>query len=255
MAKQESLKTHNSVDDFLKCFLVCDKLEKNFNFGSYFPTEERYQFRHPNDHQKFWELYCQLVSGKSGGQLGISEKTEDIMPLIVDFFILNKLENSLLFGLISCVQTVLLQQLMISDSKLELLCYVLKSEPMLFGPPERKLLGSIDVYDLRLQFPFCRISVKESYGKLIAELQKLINENFESELANNIKLFQDTLIKPVILYGSVDHPNMKVRKIVGIYGTIERDHIDGLVEPSTFDISEVSRPERHQEVIGGNIKN
>ncbi len=167
-------------------------------------------------------------------------------------------DSRFMLTLISCFQQVLLETLQISDSKLELVCCVLESHASWIETniDESRILCR----SIRLQFPFCRIETPVAsqliFPRVIALYrQKNVIGLLPSQPCNDWDKIMDldVMNKPILMYGSVNHPAESVKTLSFIYGVIERDHVDGLVDPISMDSSEIFKFKHHPDVVSGSI--
>ena len=174
-----------------------------------------------NDHsyETFWKKYCEIAETpeKNNKKLCLAEVQRKHMPIISDltfkFHPLNSelndtepYDEDFIMAIVHCYQQIIKETLKISESSIELICCVLKSESII----EDNLL----ICRIRLQFPYCK-TVCQIQNRLIRPLvlQMFRQTNVVSRLSSQpVNEWEDivdplSVEKPVIMYGSSPTPN------------------------------------------------
>ena len=191
---------------------------------------------------KFWKAYCRLVEEDFYGDYALSEIPQKIMPIILDFtfkFDPEKCEedyfdNNAVFCLIQICQKAIHSVFETSMDVRELICCYLESddywEEEILTRQDSKIL---ECTRLRLHFPFCKIDVAKNYKILISEVLKLLSESkiyklFRSppEEKWDTILAQDTMLKPVLMYGSSEAADAHKLEIKNIFDYITDEYFD-----------------------------
>lgn len=237
----------------------------NFTHVTVFPPIQRWLIR-PHKIGNFWSKYSELVN-RGENNLCVAEVNGSILPLIANFkFCFDSVDDSdetmyddkFLLTLISCVQTVILETLQVSDEKKELLCCVLETSSswIEINIDESRILCR----SIGLHFPFCRIEAVVASQLIFPRLISIFRQRNVIGLLPSQPCYDwekimdlDVLMKPVLMYGSVNHPGEQIKTLSSIYGIIERDHVDGLCDPDTLDPYEVFKFKHHPDVVCGNV--
>lgn len=190
--------------------------------------------------QLFWTRYCSGINNRETGYYG--EINDRVVPLIVPFSVSYKdlgakdipFKNSLICGICKCIQTVIKNNYIIDDSASETIGIILE-KPMY-------LKNGFVYYDLRFQFPRCKIYISD-YNRIIRpELIKVLNDtNIITKFKIQPLSTWDTIIgayddnKCILLYGSSTHENIPAEKLIIIYdSTGEESDLETLSE--VFDV-------------------
>lgn len=186
--------------------------------------------------ESFWKGYCRLVYDSPEAQFCLAEMPKPHMPVIADFTLkFHPLDGvpdghksygtDFLLNVIYCFQQAMSDTLQLGEERVELICCVMESEEYM----EDNLIIS----RFRLHFPYCKTSPMVQKRNLRpAVLQWLRVENVISRLDQQPVNDWENIINPVtvenpvMLYGSIEHPNEKKLVLEYMFFEIERDNID-----------------------------
>ena len=217
----------------------------------YYPQQQFITIKRAN-FEEFWYGYCDLVY-KGDGNYSIAEiNTRDMPVLALLTFKFNKdnigdrdiFPDKFLYELIYAWQKAIDDRLYISESRRELYCIALESD-MSYQE------GNSMVFQVRLQFPFCRTdnnSVSRIREKAISVLRrrnslKLLETTPENDWDKIVE--SQAHNEPLLLYKSDKVPNRPKLNITNVYDEItpediEKNKVKELDLGQTFDPSEHS---------------
>lgn len=192
---------------------------------------------------KFWKSYCGLVEKDFLGSYSLAEIPKKVMPVILDFTFkfsqdqgeAEYFDNNMVLCLIQICQNAIQSIFEISLDKKELICCYLESEDFWEDNEilSRNNFEDVDCTQLRLQFPFCRINASKDCAVLHGEILRRLSESrihklFTSKPRNDWKtiLRKDTIIKPVIMYGSSEYDDIPKLQIKNIFNYITEEDFD-----------------------------
>lgn len=237
----------------------------HFTHVTVFPPSQRWLIR-PHKIGNFWSKYSELVN-RGESNLCVAEVNGPILPLIANFKLCfdsvddpeeTMYDERFLLTLVACFQQVIMETLQVSDEKKELLCCVLETTSSWIEinfDESRVLCRSIG-----LHFPFCRIEAPVASQMIFPRVISLFRQKnviglLPSQPCNDWEKIMDldVMMKPILMYGSVNHPTEQIKTLSYIYGIIERDHIDGLTEPDSLDANDVFKFKHHPDVVSGSV--
>lgn len=178
--------------------------------------------------EDFWKLYNNSVIEEKDVILGVAEKPQDYLPVLVDIDIKVKVDDDTnMDGLyrdyhinkvINIYQSVL-RNIVEDCSEENLLCVVLEKD--LYTIEKNEIMYAKNGF--HLHFPNCFLSKEDQKVHLIPRIQDLLNETkiFEDiGFANSGDLFDTSYCNvPWLLYGSRKNENMKPYIITKIYNS------------------------------------
>lgn len=178
--------------------------------------------------EDFWELYNNSVIEEEDVILGVAEKPQDYLPVLVDIDIKVKVDDDTnMDGLykdyhinkvINIYQSVL-RNIVEDCSEENLLCVVLEKD--LYTIEKNEIMYAKNGF--HLHFPNCFLSKEDQKVHLIPRVQDLLNETkiFEDIGFSNSGDLVDTSYcnVPWLLYGSRKNENMKPYIITKIYNS------------------------------------
>ena len=215
-----------------------------------------------NSYEKFWKTYCELAENpeKNNKKLCVAEIPRKHMPIIADltlkFHPLSKdkiiedpYEEDFILAIVYCYQQVIKETLKISESAAELICCVLKAEPVM----EDNLI----VCRIRLQFPYCK-TLGQIQNRVIRPilLQMVRSINVFSRLPSQpVNDWEDiidplSVEKPICMYGSSYTPTMPKLVLEYIFPAVKEEEIDEC-KTSVMETSETFFFENHEHMTGG----
>lgn len=201
--------------------------------------------------EEFWESYCTAIKEDEKCCLGIGEKVQVHLPILVDFdlkfpFTEDKdvtrlYTRSQLESVIRDYQEVIRAVVDVYDSKHGICCLLEK--------PAYKVKGGDDVEYIKsgfhLHFPYIFLSKSDQEVHLIPRIKKMLNKSkaFKNLGIENAGDLVDVgyLKAPWLLYGSKKSENMEPYKLTAIYND-ERDEIsldDAFKDYKIYDSDEI----------------
>jgi len=216
-------------------------------------------------YESFWKKYCEIAENPENNnkKLCLAEIQRKYMPIISDLnFKFHPLksefnddtepyDDDFILSIVYCYQQIIKETLKISDSGIELICCVLKSEPVL----ENDLI----ICKIRLQFPYCK-TVAQIQNRLIRPLvlqmfrQTNVIGRLYSQPVNDWEDILDPLSveKPVIMYGSSSSPNTPKLVLEHILHVILKEDIEEN-KMRIMDVEETFFPQNHEHAFNGII--
>lgn len=215
-----------------------------------------------NSYEKFWKTYCEIAETpeKNKKKICLAEIPRKHMPIIADltlkFHPLSKdattedpYEEDFILAIVYCYQQVIKETMKISESGAELICCVLKAEPVM----EDNLI----VCRIRLQFPYCK-TLGQIQNRVIRPilLQMVRSINVFSRLASQpVNDWEDivdplSVEKPIFMYGSSMSPTTPKLVLEYIFPAVRQEEIDEC-KTSVMETSETFFFENHEHMTGG----
>lgn len=206
----------------------------------------------------FWAGYCDLVKRKEE-TLCLAERIPEIAPVVADLIFRFRNEvnepftNELVMFLVYVYQKILREDFEVTNENLY--CCVLESEMWENGTEEIESRGCST--RLRLQFPYCRISMALQAGIR----KKVITALHGSSVMQHFREGQpegtwDSIIAPLRaslplpLYGSVEKEEESPLYPTVIYGIISEEIALGDEgQPDYYDPESFFKPAHHQHVL------
>lgn len=215
-----------------------------------------------NCYEKFWKTYCEMAENpeKNNKKLCLAEIPRKHMPVIADltlkFHPLSKdkiiedpYEEDFILAMVYCYQQVIKETLKISESAAELICCVLKADPVM----EDNLI----ICRIRLQFPYCK-TLGQIQNRVIRPilLQMVRSINVFSRLPSQpVNDWEDiidplSVEKPICMYGSSYAPTMPKLVLEYIFPAVKEEDIDEC-KTAVMETSETFFFENHEHMTGG----
>lgn len=225
-------------------YLVKSSSNYEASYMSFYTPRQLYSIE-DKIHATFLKTYCIETNSDKKNKLG--EVIGSHLPIICDcsFLFQSPIEmedefDNFVILLVNTYQNIIKENFNISENSSELRCCVLKNIKNEFIDND-----SVEVFRLRLIFPFCRTTqlVQDNLiiKKVISSLRlRKIVSIFPSEPLNNWEdVFSLLTTKTAIsLYGSVDNPSNSKLELVKIYENISDNllSIDNVVNNENFSI-------------------
>jgi P4 family phage/plasmid primase-like protien len=174
----------------------------------------------------FWEEYCKVIKNQSNPKVGIAEKPQHYLPILVDVDIKIIDNDDLEYGeklysdrhLISIVQIYqsVLRKILDDVQDENLMCFVLEKPAYTITQSNNNYIKN----GFHLHFPGTFLSKTDQEIHLLPRVKKLVDENkiFEDiGFKNSGDLIDTSYVKvPWLLYGSKKSENMKSYKLTKI---------------------------------------
>ena len=178
--------------------------------------------------EEFWKLYCDLINNQEEVIIGIAEKSQTYMPILVDIDLKIKVQEGMEIQddklytdeevniVIQTYQSVIRK--VVEDCKDEYLtCVLLEKEMSVISK------DNISYYKhgFHLHFPFCFLNKNDQEAHIIPRVKDILNTNnlFKRLGYENADIFLDNAVckVPWLLYGSRKSENSFPYKISKIF--------------------------------------
>lgn len=216
----------------------------------------------PTKWSEFWTEFCSLTHNNKGANWGISERNNEVMPIISSFVLKFQWnpqgtdDNMKLFGddfiieIVRCYQQAIQEILQVRDPNMDLICVVLVQEKNWID--DDKLMTQI-----RIQFPNCTTNVDVQTRLLRPRAIQLLRECNCIRMLKELPMTDwdniiDSLVlqEPLLMYKQTMLPNRPQLIIKNLYGLVIPDHILAGIE-SEVALNKVFNPTNHQHVQKG----
>lgn len=183
---------------------------------SLFNPKGKFQFNR-NDLEKFWNEYCDLIYSNLQIKLGVAEKPQPYLPVLVDVDL--KLRSNDLVSLYSLedvkqlihIYQAVLREILEDVSELDLTCFLLEKKPYFKEYQGEKYVKN----GYHLHFPY--IFVHQSVHKihLLPRIQEQVREKYGEERSKSI---DDSYCRNAwLLYGASKGDDMEPYKLTKIF--------------------------------------
>jgi P4 family phage/plasmid primase-like protien len=247
----------NSLLDLLRS---CNNEEsKEFSHATLFGPSKNWAIN-DSSYENFWKKYCEIAESPENNnkRLSLAEIPRKHMPIIADltlkFHPLDGITDDpydidFILSIVFCYQQIIKETMKISESGIELICCVLKTDTI--------LEDNFIVCKIRLQFPYCK-TVGQIQNRLIRPLvlqmfrTTNVTARLRSQPVNDWEDIIDPLSveKPVLMYGSSSGPNTPKFVLEYIFPQVSAEDIKES-KTRVMETHETFFPQNHEQAANG----
>ena len=241
-----------------------------YNYVTHFGPSAKWNIAQVN-YDALWSGYCKILSEDPKSLLCLAEAPTDQMPVSVKFRFnymrededTSLYDDNFVLRLVQVTQGVLDNLFQLTEDPSRLVCAIAESDSFWFvdennQPTEDESSGHA-ASELILHFPFCRIEANKYAQHVVpAIVQQLRSKNIRRMMNCDPKgdwdqiIDSNSMVRPVTIFGSVDHPLKSKMKFTGLVPVVTEENDD--IEQIELDLNEWFDPMSHAYVVHNIIK-